>query len=203
MIKYTSIIASLVLCSTLAIAQPSSKSSSQTTTSDLNESVKRAREQEAAYQQAQLKNPNEKPLAKVGAKLPAFQVITASEESMFDTDLDKKKPLVLVLFNPSCGHCVDVAKAFKDSIDKVKGATVLFVTAKNQLGEIAGFVETTGVKHLKHFYVSAENTELNKYLFEYNGMPQIMIYNKEKILQKTFYKYAEMDSISHYIKKAK
>jgi hypothetical protein len=49
--------------------------------------------------------------------------------------------------------------------------------------------------------VTADNSDVSKYLFEYNGIPQIMIYNKQKVLQKTFYKGAKMDSLNYYFRK--
>lgn len=189
----------LLSAALVGYAQPKSSSSS----SSVNQSIQRAREEEAAYKALQASSPNEKPYAKAGAKLPAFHAVTWDEKSFFDSELNPKKPLILVLFNPGCGHCVDVGKAIHDSIAKLKNAEIVFVAAKNQLGELNKYAEETGLKNIPEIVVSAENTELNKYLFEYNGMPQIMIYNKEKILQKTFYKYVTMDSLNFYTKKKK
>ena len=193
----------ILLLTSFGSLQAQTKSSTATSTDNMNESVRRAREQEEAYKAAQTNNPNEKPFAKMGAHLPAFQVVTWDEKSFFDSDLNPKKPLILVLFNPSCGHCVDVAKNLSDSLSKVKGAEIMFVTTINQLGEIKDFATNTGLAKHKNVVVSAENTDINKYLFEYNGVPQIMIYNKDKVLMKTFYKHADMDSLAYYIKKKK
>ena len=40
-----------------------------------------------------------------------------------------------------------------------------------------------------------------KDLFEYNGIPQVMVYNREKILQKVYYKDIYMDSVILYMNK--
>lgn len=196
--KYYYLIAILLIATKTSFAQP--KSSSQSSSSTLSKSVQEAREQEAAYKRLQEANPNEKPWAKVGAKLPAFHAVTWDEKSFFSSDLSPKKALILVLYNPGCGHCVDVGKMIKDSVSRLKNTEVVFVAAKNQLGELKTYAEATGLKDKPEVIVAAENTELNKYLFEYNGMPQVMIYDKEKILKKTFYKYVTMDSLKHYTK---
>lgn len=190
--------------STLSVAKAQPNSSSQSSSSSsMNKSIQEAREQEAAYKAMQEKNPNEKPWAKVGAKLPAFHAVTWDEKSFFSSDLNPKKPLILVLYNPGCGHCVDMGKMLKDSMSVVKNAEIVFVAAKNQLGELKTYATETGLNEKPEVIVSAENTELNKYLFEYNGMPQIMVYNKDKVLQKTFYKYVTIDSLKFYTKTKK
>lgn len=183
-------------------AQP--KTSSQTSSSDnMQESIRKAREQEIAYKEAQTQNPNSKPYAIVGASLPAFHVVTWDEKSFFDSDLEPKKPLVLILFNPSCGHCIEVGKQIVDSLNLLKQAEIVFITGKNQLGELKKYAEETGLMKEPKIIVSAENSEVNKYLFEYNGIPQIMVYNRNKQLRKTFYKYASMDSLKYYLKSKK
>jgi thiol-disulfide isomerase/thioredoxin len=178
-----------------------SSSSSSSSSSDLTEQVRRAKEQEAAYKKMQSSNPNEKPFAKAGASLPAFHLVTSDEQSFFDKDLDSKKPLLLVIFNPSCGHCVDFGKIIKDSISKLPEMEILFVTALNQLGELKKYLDETGLEGMPNVRVTADNSDVSKYLFEYNGIPQIMIYNKQKVLQKTFYKGAKMDSLNYYFRK--
>lgn len=167
----------------------------------MEESIRRAREQEALYKAAQESNPNEKPFAKVGAALPAFQVVTLEQKALFDTELPADKPIILFLFNPGCGHCVDMGKVVRDSIQQLKGATLLFITASNQLGELPVYAKETGLGGMNQVIISADNTNVNKYLFEYNGMPQMMVYGKDRVLRKTFYKYASMDSLRFYLNK--
>lgn len=201
MIKKTCLIVGSLLCSLGLFAQSSSQSSSKSSSSSMSETVRKSKEQEAAMKQSQQVNPNEKPLAKAGASLPAFHLVTSDEISYFDSDIDKKKPFVLVIFNPDCGHCIDMGKAIKDSISKFKGSTIIFITALNQLGQLKSYVKATGLENMDNVKICADNSEVYKYLFEYNGMPQIMVYNKKRILQRTFYKYAAMDSIASYLKK--
>jgi len=167
----------------------------------MEESLQKSREQEALHKAAQETNSNEKPFAKVGAVLPAFQVVTVDQQSLFDTELPANQPLLLMLFNPGCGHCVDMGKVIRDSIQKLKGATVIFVTASNQLGELPVYAKETGLAGMPNVIISADNTNVNKFLFEYNGMPQMMVYGKDRVLRKTFYKYASMDSLRYYLNK--
>lgn len=190
-------------CSVSLPAQTSGKqgsSSSSRKEGAMEESIRRAREQQAIYESARSADPNAKPFARTGTELPAFQVVTVDEKAVFDTDLPKGKPVLLLLFNPGCGHCVDVGKALRDSMGKLKNVTLLFVTAQNQIAELPRYVQETGLGGFPNVIIAADNTNLQKYLFEYNGMPQIMVYGKDRVLQKTFYKYASTDSLLHYLK---
>jgi hypothetical protein len=41
---------------------------------------------------------------------------------------------------------------------------------------------------------------MTKKIFEYKGIPQVMVYNQQKILQQTFYKKVDIDSLQYYLK---
>ncbi len=136
-----------------------------------------------------------KPDTKIGAKLPTFGVLKADLNLTFDTYLDKNKSLVLVLFNPSCGHCEQLINHVRDSSFMFKNVEFLFITGKELLEYVPAFAERLKVKNHELITISSDQSELTQKLFEYNGIPQIMIYNKEKLLQKILFKEATMQQL--------
>jgi len=190
------ILCTLMLLSLFSIAQKKKKLT-------LEEQVRIAKEQEAAAKKVQpilMTQKSEKPDADIGATLVPFNVVTWDEKMYFDTSLAKDKPLVLVLFNPNCGHCQTSAKEFYKRIPEFKDANILFVTGDKLMGELPGFMKETELLPLpKTFVISADNSDLTKLLFEYKSIPQVMIYNKNKILQKKFYQDINIDSVLYYL----
>ncbi|MBL7765737.1 MAG: hypothetical protein JNJ58_06580 [Chitinophagaceae bacterium] len=168
----------------------------------LEQQVEEARQQEAAAKQQGGSNASisGKPNADIGAKLISFNVVTSKEKLVFDTDFNPHKPIILVLFNPSCGHCKEVAMGMKKSYEQLKEASIVFVCGKELLGELAGFSKEVDVDQVPNMTIASDNSEVIKLLFEYNGIPQIMIYNKEHRLTKKFYKLFNADSVAHYMR---
>lgn len=164
----------------------------------LEEQVAIAKQQEA---EANAKKNPEKPLTLIGAALPKFNVLTSKEQLFFDTSAAKNKPLILALFNPGCDHCMVAAKQFYDNLARFSDATVLFVTGNNLWGELKNFLDIAKIDltGIDHFVVAADHSDVLKDLFEYSGIPQVMIYNKDKILQKKFYQNIQIDSVVHYM----
>ncbi|MBK8685097.1 MAG: hypothetical protein IPN26_08890 [Bacteroidetes bacterium] len=143
----------------------------------------------------------EKPKAAPGAPLLEFNVVGHDEKLYYSRDIPFGKPVVLVLFNPSCGHCAEVAQKIKAHINQFLDVQFVFITGLNLLGELKTFAESTGIHDQKNIIVSADNSDVTKEIFEYKGIPQIMVYNKDHFLQKTFYKEVDTDSLRFYLNK--
>lgn len=143
----------------------------------------------------------EKPKAAPGAPLLEFNVVGHDEKLYYSRDIPFGKPVVLVLFNPSCGHCAEVAQEIKAHINQFLDVQFVFITGLNLLGELKTFAESTGIHDQKNIIVSADNSDVTKEIFEYKGIPQIMVYNKDHFLQRTFYKEVDTDSLRFYLNK--
>lgn len=144
----------------------------------------------------------EKPDAVVGAKLFEFSVLTSKGQVFANKDIPENNNFILMLFNPGCGHCVATTNAIKNRIEEFKNTTILLVTGSNLFDKLKEFKDEVGLKEDSPINVAAELGDgMTKKIFEYRGIPQLMIYDKNKILQNTFYKEIDIDSVLHYIKK--
>ena len=149
------------------------------------------------------KYSNEKPFTKLGANIPSFNVLALNEQLFFDTSIAKNKAFVLLLFNPGCDHCMHAAQQFYNEREKLKYATILFVTGNTLWGELPNFLSIAKIDTSKanNIIFAADHSDLTKDIFEYNGIPQVMIYNKEKILQKKYFQNVSIDSVVYYMNK--
>jgi thiol-disulfide isomerase/thioredoxin len=144
---------------------------------------------------------NAKPLTLVGAKFPTFSVVTHKQDMLLSSSLNNTKPKAIVLFNPGCGHCKEVLKKVVEQKSKFEGVDFVFICGLQLLEYIDGFAKEMKCENEKNIFVSCDNSDITKDIFEYKGIPQIMIYNKDQLLQKTFYKEIDIDSLQYYLNK--
>jgi hypothetical protein len=140
-----------------------------------------------------------RPMAEIGKPLPPFKVISANNFLFQSGDLEKGKPIILVLFNPNCDHCRVAATKLVDKVDDLKQSLLFFVTGPNLQSELGTFVATTGLIDMDHIMMSADLFNMTDSLFESKGIPQIMLYNREHILIHKQYSELNMDSLMHYV----
>jgi GDPmannose 4,6-dehydratase len=75
-----------------------------------------------------------------------------------------------------------------------------FVIATNKSYSVKDFINEAGITDDVPMTVSVEMANMTKKIFEYKGIPQVMVYNQHKILQQTFYKKVDIDSLQYYLK---
>ncbi len=172
-------------------------------TKRMEEEVRIAKEQEAASHQAQVKllDPSKQPFAVPGSALVPLKVTTPAGAMITENDLPKDQPLMLVLFNPMCDHCQKVATTIQAHIDLFKGITIVFITGMNLIDEVKNFIAVSGVKESHSVILGATDMDLSSKIFMSKGIPQMMMYNKDHILQNTFFETLNIDSTLHYLRK--
>jgi len=60
--------------------------------------------------------------------IPPFTIQLTDSSNFSKKDLPKKTPVVIIYFNPECGHCQDEAKELAKNMDKFKKIFFLMVT---------------------------------------------------------------------------
>lgn len=105
-----------------------------------------------------------------------------------------------MLFNPQCDHCGVAAKGIKEQMADLQDCTFVLMTGNNLLEYIPKFVSQYGIDNIPNMHIGIDNSGADKQLFEYKGIPQVMIYNQEHKLQKTFYVNIPVDSIKYFIR---
>ena len=172
-------------------------------TKRMEEQVRIAKEQQAALKHAQVKEnePNKQPFTIPGSVLVPLKITTRAGAIMTQDDLPKGQPLMLVLFNPMCDHCQKVATTLQEHIDVFKDITVVFLTGLNLINEVQNFITASGIIEGRTIILGGTDMELSSKIFMSKGIPQMMLYNKDHILQHTFFETLNIDSTLHYLKK--
>ena len=53
---------------------------------------------------------------------------------------------------------------------------------------------------MPNVHIGVDYTDVSKQLFEFNGIPQIMVYNRSHVLLKTYYKQLNVDEVVRLVR---
>ena len=133
--------------------------------------------------------------------IPDIDFITAQRKEMTTADLVKGQPVLMVLFNPSCGHCQKLLEQIRDNISLFKNINIVFLTGKPLKEVLPNYVVNVKVDKMKEIMVVSDKEDITIKIFEYFGIPQIMLYNKEHKLEFMYYKDATNKQMLSHLRK--
>lgn len=135
----------------------------------------------------------------VGSILPPMRVIDTLKHEYSAADFENKKHFFLFLFNPTCGHCVKMAKLVNDHQDVFKKNKVLFLAGPAMMPYLPSFYQSSGINEHSDIKVGIDSASTVDRLYMYKMLPQINIYDKERRLVKIFHGDVPLDSLKKYI----
>lgn len=139
--------------------------------------------------------------ARIGAKLIEINSLTSNDTVFTSKNIPVNNNVILFLFNPGCGHCADAARIIKNNLNKLKNTTIVFVTGNNLHGNLKEFMQSIELTEKEGIIVSTELGDITKKIFLQKGIPQVMVYGKDKRLQKIFFKEIEIENLISYLDK--
>jgi hypothetical protein len=138
----------------------------------------------------------------VGAPLFTFSTNNYKGEKISNENIIDGNNVIVVLFNPDCGHCKDVGRQLTSSLESMPNTQIFFFTGENMVSEINDYVNLMELnKNYTEFQFAGISKDLTDQIFEYKGIPQIMVYNKEKLLQRVFYQEIKLEEIIELLNK--
>ncbi len=81
------------------------------------------------------------PYQKDSMHIPAFTVIRTDSTFITDKAIPKDKPVVIIYFSPTCGHCQITAQEFGEKMKDMKDIYFVWVTYSHPLSEIEEFAK--------------------------------------------------------------
>ncbi len=137
----------------------------------------------------------------IGAPLPEdFKIYTNDSTYIrYDDVKGKSGNLLLMMFNPTCGHCEEQAILFKDNFSMFKNSRLIMLAAPNMLPYLEYFTNTTRMTNFKGIPIGVDSFNYIDRTYLYEMLPQINIYDRDRKLVKMFYGPTPLDSLKQYI----
>ncbi len=139
---------------------------------------------------------------KKGDAFPEMAIRTWDNKIITNKDLIPGEPILFILFNPGCGHCKDIITAITTNLGMLKNANIIFLAGKPLQGELPRFVGEMKLDKTEEIVMAGDDSGVIDQVFEYNGIPQIMLYNQNHKLEHIYYSEASMRDIQQkmYVK---
>ena len=171
----------------------------------------------SATPQAVTDDGDKSDFTKMGAALPKFRIVTlpqgtitkvngkevkkvvVQKKNITDKDVKNNANLVVMVFNPVCGHCEDQTDSLTKHIRLFKKSKLVMIAAPSMGTYLEQFERNHHTNKYPTMQIGLDSSALIRKLYLYKDMPQINIYNKERKLIRTFVGGATIDTLKRYI----
>lgn len=136
---------------------------------------------------------------KPGGELVPLKIVTGKLETFTNKDFETKHHFFLVMFNPTCRHCIRMTKLICGNAGLFKNSKVAFMAPPTMMDYLSAYEEETGVYEHPQFVVGVDSAFAVDKLYTYGTLPQINIYDRDAKLVKTFKGDTPLDSLKHYL----
>ena len=133
----------------------------------------------------------------LGSPLPELRVVN-EKKAITSKDLQNDANLFVVMFNPTCEHCQDIAMDLRKNMDTFKNNKFVWVcSAAMPMGHLDFFRSVTKIDKTP-MEMGLDSCKLIDRAFIYGGLPQINIYDKDRKLVHIFAGEIALDSLKMY-----
>ena len=137
---------------------------------------------------------------KVGAPLPELKIIDLAGVSYTKADITEDRNFILVMFKPTCGHCVDVAKMIMANKSLFEDNTVMFMASSEMMQYIPRFMGESDWESGPNFILGVDDAHAVDELYNYATLPQINVYNPGHQLIKILGGDVQIEELREYLK---
>jgi thioredoxin-related protein len=127
-------------------------------------------------------NETEQPPYKKNPAYPAIKLLLTDSVSYYTKeDLPKKKPVILMMFNPTCEHCQHETEDILKDIDKLKDIQIVMASSMS-LDAIRLFIEKNKLADFKNIIVGQDTHFFLPGFFMVRNLPFMAFYDGKKNL---------------------
>lgn len=117
-----------------------------------------------------------------------------------DRHFDNDANLIVMMFNPTCGHCEDQADRFVKNISMFKKTKLIFLANMGMKDHLPNFAANHHTAEYPNVItLGADSSDFIKNVFLYQALPQINIYSADRKLLKTYTGNVPMDTLAQFI----
>jgi thiol-disulfide isomerase/thioredoxin len=113
---------------------------------------------------------------------PPVQLLLPDSVSLYNkTDLPKKMPVMVMVFNPECGHCQIATETIVQNIDKFKNIQIVMATSA-PFSQMLTFREKYKLDQYENIVVTHDANFFLTSFYMLHNLPFFAFYNKKKEL---------------------
>ena len=117
-----------------------------------------------------------------------------------EQDFDNGYNYMVMLFNPTCGHCQEMTKVMEKNLTVFNKTNLIFIATPMMRQYLPDFVTSLHTSDYPSFHIGMDSSGFVDNLFLYTMLPQINIYDADRKLVKIFTGDVSIDSLKKYLK---
>ena len=141
------------------------------------------------------------PYQKDSLHIPEFTVLRTDSSYTNDKIIPKDKPVVIIYFSPSCGHCQLTADEFSKKMQDMKDIYFVWVSYY-PLPEIKEFAKNFNLQQFNNITIGRDEGYTIPSYYRVKFTPFMAIYNKEHHLIKTYQQGTDADTLIKLLKES-
>jgi hypothetical protein len=146
----------------------------------------------AEQESGRKKNKKKKAVARDTTNFALYKYVT-------DKDLESRGNLIIMMFNPTCSHCEDVAFMMEKHISLFKKTKVVLLANKMMTPYIPDFAERHHIARYPAMQIGYDSSGFIDNVYLYQALPQLNIYDSDRKLLKTFTGELPIDTLKKFI----
>lgn len=136
----------------------------------------------------------------IGSAFPDFEYVDPEKQKHHSSEILGKDLTLLVIFNPTCTHCIESARLFQENLDAFEHARIFYLAGEGMLPYLDAFYQETGLQKDGPVRVGVDNSRITYKLFLYQNLPQINVYDKAGLLIDQMTGEAALEELLQYRK---
>ncbi len=114
-------------------------------------------------------------------------------------DLKIGANLFVMIFNPTCSHCVEETELLKKNVSLFHKSRLFMVANRSTAIYVTDFVKQRNTRKYPQITVAMDSTNFISQAYLYKALPQINVYDKNHKLLKSFCGDLPIDSLKQFI----
>jgi thiol-disulfide isomerase/thioredoxin len=118
---------------------------------------------------------------KTNPVIPLFKIYTVPDSIVLTANyLNRKKPVMFILFSPDCEHCKTAFKDLATNIELFRRTQIIMVSASGY-EVIRQFYVDNQVSRFKNITIGSDPSDLLSTFFDSRRYPAVFVYKKGKL----------------------
>jgi thiol-disulfide isomerase/thioredoxin len=125
-------------------------------------------------------------------------VVDSNHRQYTIADFKQKGNFFLFMFNPTCGHCIQMAKLISDHQSDFAETNILFMAGGNMQPYMPSFYQASSIAKAPAVIVALDSSSTIEKLMVFQGLPQLNIYDSTGTLIKIKTGDIPIDTLKYY-----
>ncbi len=125
--------------------------------------------------------------------------LIAKSNLLTEKDFISDANLIVMMFNPTCSHCIEETDLLKTNIHLFNKSKLLLLANKSMKDYLPEFYKQRNLKDFPKITIGLDSIGFINQAYLYRALPQINIYDKNHKLIKIYSGEAPIDSLKQYI----